>query len=230
MLNLTADRLARLVEGYSGAEAIGDYVVDAATAGRMERAVVDALKAFHAKRPGEGGCAEEAVFVSVRPIMTGLTKKPAEGLFREILALLTAKKTVVRDKGLLRLSAHRAALAGADARIEQALLKLFSAGIRPPLPEEIAGLGFKREDVDRVMNYLERNGRVVRIKQGAWVSAEVIAEARERMAEFIRSNGSIKAADFRDLLGCGRKLAIEILEYFDRERVTLRSGDERTLR
>ncbi|MEK7829421.1 MAG: SelB C-terminal domain-containing protein, partial [Deltaproteobacteria bacterium] len=39
-----------------------------------------------------------------------------------------------------------------------------------------------------------------------------------------------KAAEFRDVLGCGRKFAIELLEYFDKERITLRSGDYRVLR
>ncbi|OGQ01685.1 MAG: hypothetical protein A2W38_05185 [Deltaproteobacteria bacterium RBG_19FT_COMBO_58_16] len=80
------------------------------------------------------------------------------------------------------------------------------------------------------MAYLQRSGAVVRIKEGAWVSSDAIGEAREKLTAFIKAHGKIRASDFRDLIGCGRKLAIEILEYFDRERITLRSGDERTLR
>jgi len=56
--------------------------------------------------------------------------------------------------------------------------------------------------------------------------------ARERLKASLRSSDGarIKASEFRDALGVGRRLAIEILEYFDRERITLRQGDYRTLR
>ena len=42
--------------------------------------------------------------------------------------------------------------------------------------------------------------------------------------------GSTCAADFRDRLGVGRKLAIQILEYFDRIGFTRRRGNDHLLR
>jgi len=230
MLNLTEDRLDKLINGYSGAIAVGGYVVGAKKAVEMERAITGSLSAFHGNRPDEAGCGDEAVLALVRPVFAGLSKQLTDGLFKELLSGLASKGSVMRAQGLVRLASHRAALSGVDARIEEALLKLFTSGMRPPLPEEIAGLGFKKEDVARVMAYLQRSGVVVRIKEGAWVSSEAIGEAREKLTAYIKAHGVIKAAEFRDLIGCGRKLAIEILEYFDRERVTLRSGDDRTLR
>jgi selenocysteine-specific elongation factor len=35
------------------------------------------------------------------------------------------------------------------------------------------------------------------------------------------------AAEFRDASGSGRNVGIQILEYFDRQGLTLRKGDER---
>ena len=230
MLNLSEPRLDRLVEGYSGAVAIGGYVAGPERAAEMERAMTASFSSFHASHPEEAGCGDEAVLAAVRPLFAGLSKQLANGLFKEILSGLVSRGLVIREGGLLRLASHCAALSGVDGRIEEALLKLLSSGIRPPLPEEIAGLGFKKEDVSRVMAYLQRSGAVVRIKEGAWVSSDAIGEAREKLTAFIKAHGKIRASDFRDLIGCGRKLAIEILEYFDRERITLRSGDERTLR
>ncbi|GMR05420.1 MAG: selenocysteine-specific translation elongation factor [Thermodesulfobacteriota bacterium] len=230
MLNLSADRLDRLVARYPGAVAVGGYVVDAKKAAGMEVAITGALSAFHASHPDEAGVGEGAVSASVRGLFSGLSKPLAGALFKELLSRLLSGGALEREGGLLRLASHRPALSGTDARIEEAFLRLLSSGIRPPLPAEIAALGFKREDVARVAAYLQRTGVVVRIKEGAWVSSKAIGEARERLSAFIKANGRIRAADFRDLIGCGRKLAIEILEYFDRERVTLRSGDERTLR
>jgi len=230
MLNLTEGRLCEVIRGCPGAVPIGGYVVDAKKAAEMEGAVTSFLSGFHEGRPAEAGCGDEVVLASVRPAFAGLSKQLTGGLFKEILSVLAAKGLVSRERGLVSLASHRPALIGVDGRIEEALLRLFSSGIRPPLPEEIAGLGFKKEDVARVMAYLQRSGVVVRIKEGAWVSGEAIGEARDKLTAYIKAHGVIKASDFRDLIGCGRKLAIEILEYFDRERVTLRSGDGRTLR
>jgi selenocysteine-specific elongation factor len=41
--------------------------------------------------------------------------------------------------------------------------------------------------------------------------------------------GSFSAAQFRDQVDNGRKVAIQILEFFDRHGVTLRKGDERRI-
>jgi selenocysteine-specific elongation factor len=40
---------------------------------------------------------------------------------------------------------------------------------------------------------------------------------------------AVTAAAFRDKIGSGRKVAIQILEFFDRAGVTVRHGDARTL-
>jgi selenocysteine-specific elongation factor len=42
--------------------------------------------------------------------------------------------------------------------------------------------------------------------------------------------GTVTAAEFRDQLANGRKVAIQVLEFFDRAGVTVRIGDERRVR
>jgi selenocysteine-specific elongation factor len=42
-------------------------------------------------------------------------------------------------------------------------------------------------------------------------------------------DGSFSAAQFRDQVDNGRKVAIQILDFFDRHGVTLRKGDERRI-
>lgn len=54
-----------------------------------------------------------------------------------------------------------------------------------------------------------------------------------RLADLITRksrDGRFTAPAFRDRIGTGRKLAIEILEFFDRTGVTLREGDLRRVR
>jgi selenocysteine-specific elongation factor len=45
-----------------------------------------------------------------------------------------------------------------------------------------------------------------------------------------RGDRTIDVPNFKDIAGVSRKYAIPLLEYFDREKVTLRTGDKRVIR
>ena len=46
----------------------------------------------------------------------------------------------------------------------------------------------------------------------------------------LEDGGEVTLAGFRDAAGCGRRNAQALLEYFDREGLTLRRGDVRVAR
>jgi selenocysteine-specific elongation factor len=46
----------------------------------------------------------------------------------------------------------------------------------------------------------------------------------------LKEHGELDAQSFKELTGLSRKFAIPLLEWFDKERVTLRVGDKRVLR
>ncbi|MBI1994283.1 MAG: SelB C-terminal domain-containing protein, partial [Deltaproteobacteria bacterium] len=48
--------------------------------------------------------------------------------------------------------------------------------------------------------------------------------------KYLADKGEITAATCRDLLGSSRKYTIPLLEYFDREGLTIRIGDVRRLK
>jgi selenocysteine-specific elongation factor len=78
--------------------------------------------------------------------------------------------------------------------------------------------------------YLEREGRLVRVGDGYAVGREEYDHAREVLVGECQRSGSIKLARFRDLLGIGRRSAQFLLERFDADGVTRRVGEERVLR
>ena len=53
---------------------------------------------------------------------------------------------------------------------------------------------------------------------------------RRKLLAHLSAHGSVDAQSFKELTGLTRKFAIPLLEYFDREKVTLRIGDKRVLR
>lgn len=187
------------------------------------------LAEFHGERPMEAGAGEEFFRNRLKDRCSGLPADRTEEFIRWFLEKLVNEGSIRKAGGLFCLPSFRASAMGADGRVEDALMEIFSK-FQPDL-EALHSLPFKRQDIEKVLAYLQRSGAIVKLREGSHISSIALKDAREKMEVFIREKGGIHAAEFRDLVGCGRKLAIEILEFFDKERVTLRNKDDvRTLR
>jgi selenocysteine-specific elongation factor len=93
-------------------------------------------------------------------------------------------------------------------------------GFQPATPEE-AGI---EPDLARAMANL---GWIVEIGDGIAFLPERLSRAREELLAALAEAGSISLAEYRDRLGTTRRYAQALLEYFDRKRVTRRTGDRR---
>jgi selenocysteine-specific elongation factor len=100
------------------------------------------------------------------------------------------------------------------------------------LERELEGSGFVPVQVEdpELGRYLEREGRLVRVGDGYAVGAKAYDEATRIAVEECERAGSITLARFRDLLGTGRRPAQLLLERFDADGLTRRTGEERVLR
>jgi selenocysteine-specific elongation factor len=135
------------------------------------------------------------------------------------------------------------------ARDIEPLLALERRGARLYLPGSAPALGTRAEDVEKLQceldasgfvpvrvedpelgRYLEREGRLVRVGDGYAVGAAAYDEATRIAVEECERAGSITLARFRDLLGTGRRPAQLLLERFDADGLTRRTGEERVLR
>ena len=97
---------------------------------------------------------------------------------------------------------------------------------------DLAGLlGAREPDVRRLLKLLGRMGKLDEIANDHFFLRDTVAEMTEIIADIgaHAPNGEFTAAQLRDRLDNGRKVAIQILEFFDRHGVTLRRGDIRRL-
>ncbi len=95
-----------------------------------------------------------------------------------------------------------------------------SAGLAVP---DLDALGLDTE----VVHHMVRTGELVRVSERLAYLPSQMDEIRSLMAGF---GGEFTVADFRDGAGLSRKYAVPILEWSDREGLTLRRGDLRRLR
>jgi selenocysteine-specific elongation factor len=101
---------------------------------------------------------------------------------------------------------------------------------RPPRGKEIADLLRAPEaDVRRVLKTLTRQKVTLEIAPDHFFLRATAAEMTDIAADIAGQapDGWFGAALFRDRLDNGRKVAIQILEFFDRQAVTIRRGDLR---
>ncbi|MGE4046466.1 MAG: selenocysteine-specific translation elongation factor [Acetobacteraceae bacterium] len=204
--------------------ALGGWIAAEDSVGRLAAQVTAALAAFHARVPGAPGMTDEALRVGME------TRLPREA-FAALLAHLAASGTVVADGHLLRAPSHRGGLSGPDARVWEALRSLLaSAPYRPPLLREAAAaIGVAEVPLRRACKGFARLGLVVEVAPDRFFLRAAVAgmaEAAHALSAEV-DGGWFTASQFRDRLGNGRQLAIQVLEYFDRRGVTVRRGDLR---
>jgi len=157
---------------------------------------------------------------------------PPQKLFAKALAELA-------ERGQLRADAERvhppgapARLSGPDADAQEKLAGVLEgAGLSPPRTDELPGLiGQTPQRTQALLKALAGAGRASKVSEDLWFGATPLLELRRRVLAHLAQHGSIDAQSFKELTGLTRKFAIPLLEFFDREKLTLRIGDKRVLR
>jgi selenocysteine-specific elongation factor len=156
----------------------------------------------------------------------------APKLFRAIVDRLAAERKLIREESLIRLPEHRVKLEGSERAATTTIESLLEkGGFTPPDVKQLAeSLKLPVKRATELLQALEREGKAAKVAQELYYHTGVIGKIREMIAERIRANGPLAAAEFRDMIGATRKFSIALLEYFDRSGFTIRVGDQRKLR
>ena len=188
--------------------------------------VLTTLSAFHRDNPDLPGLGAERLRLQIEPRLTA----PA---FRPALQHLVRDHEVALDGAWARLPGHRVALTPQDDEIWHDIRPLLAAErFRPPRVRDIGAiLSIAESEVRRVLKLLGRMGKLDEVAHDHFFLRGTVAEIVTIITDIAAQSpgGEFSAAQLRDRLDNGRKVAIQILEYLDRHGVTLRRGDLRRL-
>ena len=190
----------------------GDPVLVSGVAlARYEEIARRALAAYHTAHPLR--------FTMPREELRGAISLPQ----REFAAILggLAPGLDARGEGVVEAGWEPQPSAPQRAAIEAAASALQAGGMQPD-----------RVPVDpAIAAYLVEAGRAVDCGDSVLLHAAAFEVARGRITEAMRASATpLTLAETRDLLGVSRRNAQAILETLDRQGVTMRAGDGRTLR
>jgi selenocysteine-specific elongation factor len=160
-----------------------------------------------------------------------------EATGRQLIERLVACGKLVPHGPFVALPGHQASLGEEDeARWQRLEPHIAEAGFQPPRVRDLAASeGFAKESLDEarireVLIACSRLGRLYQVRRDHFYPAATVAEMAAIVQALEREHGRIRASAFRDRIGTGRKLAIHILEFFDKVGFTRRIGDERVIR
>lgn len=229
-LALAESELARIVEA-AGIVSIsskgGAIGVAPATWLRLKRALHGTLEIFHQDNPDLPGIGFERLRLQLKP------RLPASA-FASLLQGAARAGEIALDGAWVKLSGHEVRLTRQDEQLWAQMAPLLAGGerFRPPRVRDIAVLLEVPEgDIRRVAKLMTRMGKVDEIAHDHFFLRDTVAEMVQigRNLASRSEMGDFNAAQFRDQLNNGRKVAIQILEFFDRHGVTLRRGDLRRM-
>ncbi len=194
---------------------------------QLKRGLLDRLAAFHADNPDLPGMGLERLRLQLEP------RLPAPAFAAALQGLARAKQ-VALDGAWVRLPGHEVRLTASEEALWLHIRPLIAdkERFRPPRVRDIGGMiGIGENDIRRLFKLVGRLGKVDEVAHDHFFLRGTVAEMAEIAADLAAkaTNGQFTAAEFRDRLDNGRKVAIQILEFFDRHGVTLRRGDLRRI-
>ncbi len=156
----------------------------------------------------------------------------ARAAFDALVAELLAAGHLAASRAWLHLPQHQASLAAGDRDLFAVLkLLLDAAPSGPPRVRDVAQASGTAEDtVRQLFRRLARAGELYPVAHDHYFTADAVAQLAALVAALNTEQGAARAADLRDRIGGGRKVAIHILEFFDRIGYTRRVRDGHVLR
>ena len=145
---------------------------------------------------------------------------------------MLARGTIGQTGTWLHLPEHRIQLAAPDREMWASLRPLLDAEpFNPPRVREVAnGQCLDEEKVRSLMKRIARIGEIYPVAHDHYFTADAVSTLARHVAELCTEDGFARAARLRDRIGGGRKVAIHILEFFDRIGYTRRVRDAHGLR
>ena len=190
--------------------------------------MLERIGTYHAENPDLQGLGREQLRVTAQP------KLPKPAFDVALKESLRRSDRLVLDRAFVRLPSHEVQLAPEDSAAWEMIAPLLGGArrFRPPRVRDLAAAtGRAEKDLRRVLKRVGRMGWADEVAHDHFFLRSTVREMAAIIADLSASakDGSFSAAQFRDQVDNGRKVAIQILDFFDRHGVTLRNGDERRI-
>jgi selenocysteine-specific elongation factor SelB len=194
----------------------------------LQKAVLAEIRAGHLRDPLSKGVTREMLREKIFSYLD-------PGIFRSVISSLGKKGEIILEKDTIKIASHETQLSPEEAALREKILEIYDrAGFAVPkldeaLTEAIQNTKFTKDFAQKVFRLLLNENKIIKVTDEFYFSTVHITGLVAKVREYAASSTdrSIDVAAFKDLAGISRKYAIPLLEYFDREKTTIRAGEKR---
>jgi selenocysteine-specific elongation factor len=198
---------------------LGDLVFDAQWWADFRENAISKIEEEHRAHPNRIGLE----LARLRSVLGG--EMPLPEVFDTLISEL-CRNGFVHTGETIQHASHQPtlpdSLQSVCARIRAALA---ARPFDPPSRKELAPDAISQQ----ALRFLCDTGEVVKITDDVFLSSEEFTKMRADVIKFIRTKGAASVSDLRQALGSSRRVIVPFLERLDRDGVTRRAGDKRTL-
>ena len=219
MLQLSEAELAALDLGSSQ-----KWLYQAGFKQQLQAQVLEKMAAYHAEHQDQLGVTKARLY------RMALLAQP-EAVANFIIDTLIEEKQLLQTRGWIHLPDHRIEFDAKELPIWQQIQLLFAATTQALWVREVAQALSLDETFTRNLLYKAgKLGYLIPIVKDRFLLSEQIAAFADLIRAFIAEHGEISVNQLRDEIQYGRKLTVQLIEYFDRTGFLRRKGNVHLLR
>ncbi len=189
-----------------------------------ELRVIRFLDEFHKEYPLKEGMGIEEVRSRLN---LGANTKHAD----EILNILKQNKVIKEQNGAISKYKFRVVVKEDEEAMRREILDDYlKIGFEPLTTNLYMKEHQKQKKFAAVFTSLMNKKQIIRLDEQYCVHADYYEKAKESFREMAVQKSVVALGEYRDYLGCSRKVAVALLEHFDKNGFTRKTGEGRILR
>jgi len=204
--------------------------VHAAALDRAGHYLERVLESFHASHPEREGMTRAELAGKLSLVFS-------DKEVGVVLQRLVKQERIVQQGGsgagqIYARKGHRKSVSGEqEAGVARLVEAIRLGGAQPPRRTALfEDVKLDEKDGQQLLHLATHTGRLVRVKDDLYYTPDTLTEIEGRLRGFLQEHQRITVIEFKELAGVTRKHAVDLLEHFDAQRVTLRLEDHRVLR
>ena len=185
------------------------------------RLMLEAMESFHAANPQRSGLSRDELFLRAG--------RGAELCELAVASLLKAGQLAYQGAVFTR-AGWSARISNREQQLGDRVAAAFRAAgsVAPTAAELGATLAEPTPRVEKAIGLLVEQAVLIRLDDRLCLHREAVEGAKAVALRLFAQKPLFSTMAFRDALGVSRKYAVPVLDYLDRIRFTVRSGNERT--
>lgn len=218
------DIISQLLASNTAIEQYGDYLCFDSYLQALQQHIIATLEQYHQQAQDTLGVGKDRLYR-----MTALNQPQV--IFNAIINQLLNQQLLANTRGWLHLAAHQLQLTQSELQCWHQIEQLMTTDPQPWWIRDLASAMDENEESLRKLGYkLAQLSYVAAIVKDRYVSHQYLVQMATEIRQHTAQHQKLETAEFRNISQLGRKVAIQLLEYFDKIGFTKRKFNYRELK